>query len=540
MGPPGSGKTTAALLYGQVLSELGFFPNRIVKLVSATSLISKHEDGTTSNTNQLLKETRDGVLILDDLHRIDLGEGQFLGAALLPTLLSSAQSSTIYGGPRGNGCILLVGDADSMEDLYQNAESGLRANYPLETAVKLRDFTSNELKQVLAINIQERKISLSEDAWNIALQTLEKARCRPAFGNGHAVRQLLDESLLRYYKRNAQAERGGDIVYLAGAVPEPPPLQPEDLDPSYNRLDNAHSNFSLLFHGLVDFEPIVTIFQDYAYTASGMKLRGIDPRAYIPFTFVFKGPPGTGKTSSARKLGQIFYDLGFLSSPDVVECSASNLVAKWVGHTGPLVIRQMEKALGRVLFIDEAYRLATTQGHKSFQDEAISELVDAITKPKFARKLVIVLAGYSEEMNALMSSNPGLRSRFATEIRFLPLSPKGCLEYLRKCVGKVGIQLDGLDPLPAPASLSQVEVTMMRLSASKNWASGRSIESIAERIMAKVFKRCAIENDATGPMIVTAEELSTLLDDILKENSGQRRAHTSQAGYHLGDTQYIL
>lgn len=82
--------------------------------------------------------------------------------------------------------------------------------------------------------------------------------------------------------------------------------------------------------------------------------------------------PGTGKTTTARKIGQVYYDLGFLSEVQVVECSASDLIGQYVGQTGPKTVKQLELGLGKVLFIDEAYRLG--QGH--FSQEAIDELVD--------------------------------------------------------------------------------------------------------------------------------------------------------------------
>lgn len=101
---------------------------------------------------------------------------------------------------------------------------------------------------------------------------------------------------------------------------------------------------------------------------------------------------GTGKTTTARKMGQVFYDMGFLSSTEVTECSASDLVGQYVGHTGPKTKKLFEKALGRVLFIDEAYRLS--QGH--FAQEAIDELVGITTQDKFRGKLVVILAGYAD------------------------------------------------------------------------------------------------------------------------------------------------
>ena len=94
-------------------------------------------------------------------------------------------------------------------------------------------------------------------------------------------------------------------------------------------------------------------------------------------------------------MGQIFYDMGFLSQASVEECSATDLIRQYVGQTGPKLQKLMEKAMGKVLFIDEAYRLA----EGGFATEAMDELVDCLTKPKFAQRLVVILAGYDKDID---------------------------------------------------------------------------------------------------------------------------------------------
>lgn len=107
-------------------------------------------------------------------------------------------------------------------------------------------------------------------------------------------------------------------------------------------------------------------------------------------------------------MGKVFYDMGFIGQAKVIECSATDMIGQYVGQTGPKVQKLLEKALGKVLFVDEAYRLA--EGH--FATEAMDELVDCLTKPKFSQKLVCILAGYDKDIDRLMSINPGLTSRF--------------------------------------------------------------------------------------------------------------------------------
>ena len=141
---------------------------------------------------------------------------------------------------------------------------------------------------------------------------------------------------------------------------------------------------------------------------------------------------GTGKTSTARKFGQVYYDLGFLAQVEVVECSATDLIGQYVGQTGPKTMKQLERGLGKVLFIDEAYRL----GHGGFAQEAMDELIDNMTKSKFAEKMIIILAGYDNDMNKLLRVNERLSSRFADEISFPSLNPNLCLQLLEQSLKK--------------------------------------------------------------------------------------------------------
>lgn len=98
---------------------------------------------------------------------------------------------------------------------------------------------------------------------------------------------------------------------------------------------------------------------------------------------------------TARKMGKVYYDMGILGSDEVIESSATDLVGQYIGYTGPKTQELLEKVLGRLLLIDEAYYLADGQ----FTKEAMDEIVDCITKPKFAGKLIVILAGYDKDIN---------------------------------------------------------------------------------------------------------------------------------------------
>ncbi len=148
--------------------------------------------------------------------------------------------------------------------------------------------------------------------------------------------------------------------------------------------------------------------------------------------FVFLGPPGTGKTTVARVIGKIFYSFGLLDSPDVVEAQRSDLVGEYLGATAIKTNDLIDSALGRVLFIDEAYSLVNEGDGQSdrFGAEAVQSLLKRAEDDR--ENLIIILAGYEKQTETFLATNPGLASRFATRIRFPTYSTEELLDLAER------------------------------------------------------------------------------------------------------------
>ncbi|KAF5642693.1 ESX-1 secretion system 1 [Fusarium sp. NRRL 52700] len=505
LGPPGTGKTTVAKLYGRILADFGLLSKGDVVTKTPADLLDRYIGGSENNTQEALREAKGNVLIIDDAHMLDPGtngsagsskNGDFRGG-IIDTIVAE-----VTGAAGEDRCVILCGYPDQMKELYANANPGLARRFPLDNAFVFDNFSEDTLGKVLDLKLAKEKLVASDKAREVAMEMLKRASVRPNFGNGGEVDNLLFKAISARFRRTAKEKKlqNEDLDRL--------PLEPQDFDADYDRLSQAATNTRALFDEFVGFEEIISKFESYQYMVQGMRLRNVDPRPYVPFTYVFKGPPGTGKTSTARKLGQIFYDMGLIAAPDVVDVSASQLVGEYCGQTGPKTRRLLESALGKVLFIDEAYRLNGSRG--SFAEEAVSELVDAVTKPQFARKLIIVLAGYEEDMDRLLRSNQGIKSRFATEFTFRPLRSEQCIEQLRQVVGKVGITIQATPEMDTTIRTSLFSL-LQRLSNDKGWASGRSIETLGERLIGHIFKECAIKGYTGKDLIVSGRELVTIL-----------------------------
>ena len=231
--------------------------------------------------------------------------------------------------------------------------------------------------------------------------------------------------------------------------------------------------------------------------------------------------PGVGKTTVARKMGAVYYDMGILSSKEVVECSASDLVGQYVGQTGPKTRKQFERALGRVLFIDEAYRLG--EGH--FAKEAMDELVGILTHEKFRGKLIVILAGYDQEMNDLLQVNTGLTSRFPEEIVFPNIAPSKCLEILDRKLRKEGVVLPILND-PSKAANSYMIKLIEKLSVLPSWGNARDMETLAQKICEVAFTREDVVMD--GTLEISPEDAIRCISTMLAQR--QERVENRRVG----------
>lgn len=442
--------------------------------------------GSESQTKGILASTIGKVLVIDEAYGL-YGSSNSAGGssdpyktAVVDTIVAEVQSV-----PGEDRCVLLLGYKDHMEEMMQNVNPGLSRRFPLSSAFVFEDFEKADMRKILQLKLKLQGFSATDQAKQVASEMLERARNRPNFGNAGEVDILLNEAKARHQRRLTAKESHHVST-----------LEALDFDHDFDRADRAETNVAKLFEGTVGYEKIIATLEGYQETVRSMKALNMDPKESIPFNFLFRGPPGTGKTSTARKMGKVFYDMGFLAKAEVIDCSASDLIGQYVGQTGPKVQRLLDKALGKVLFVDEAYRLA--EGH--FAKEAIDEVVDSVTKDKYKNRLVIILAGYDEDINRLLSVNPGMSSRFPEVIDFHSLSPKSCYELLRQLLLKQKRTLHSKNPSnnlamdclsnPSPDFKRDIVAIFHKLTTTAGWASARDVESLAKSIFSTAIKSC--------------------------------------------------
>ena len=222
--------------------------------------------------------------------------------------------------------------------------------------------------------------------------------------------------------------------------------------------------------------------------------------AEISLHLLFKGSPGTGKTTVARLLGRILAALGLLRDGHVVETSRQDLVAAYIGQTAIKTNEVIDKAIGGVLFIDEAYSLTPENPDKDFGQEAIEVLLKRMEDDR--SQLVGIAAGYSAEMDRFMAANPGLASRFTRTIEFPDYTPDELCQVMDKMIADSGYEFSVAGQ---QAARQVIEQTWQR--RTRNFGNARVIRTLAEDSIIRQAARLS-----SGSLNVLTPELLSRLE----------------------------
>ncbi|WP_406567193.1 AAA family ATPase [Heliophilum fasciatum] len=230
---------------------------------------------------------------------------------------------------------------------------------------------------------------------------------------------------------------------------------------------------------------------------------------------IFRGNPGTGKTTVARLVGQLYKELGVLPKGHLIEVERADLVGEYIGHTAIKAREQVKKALGGVLFIDEAYSLARG-GEKDFGKECIDCLVKAMEDQR--ANLILILAGYKDEMDLFLRSNPGVRSRFPIHLNFPDYTPAELLEIAEKML---------YDRQYCFSSEAKLELRNFLISNQEAGHPYRGNARMVRNIVERAIRRHAVRIMGAMTVSVNRECLMTLeqadLIESCREASMQQR-----------------
>ena len=217
---------------------------------------------------------------------------------------------------------------------------------------------------------------------------------------------------------------------------------------------------------------------------------------------IFKGNPGTGKTTVARIMSKFFCEIGVLSRGHLIEVERADLVGEYIGHTAQKTREQLKKAYGGILFIDEAYSLARG-GEKDFGKESIDVLVKAMEDHK--NELILILAGYQKEMEGFLETNPGLRSRFPIHIDFPDYNQKELMRIAERMF------LSRQYSLSADTQSALLKILLSHQnSVAENFGNARTVRNIIEKAIRRQAVRLMAKASTTRQELMTIEPADLL------------------------------
>jgi hypothetical protein len=300
--------------------------------------------------------------------------------------------------------------------------------------------------------------------------------------------------------------------------------RPQPADSSATRLPAPHKSPRQMLtdavaelNGLIGLKALKKDIQQLVNLLEVQKQRQSHdlPRTSISLNTLFLGNPGTGKTTVARILSQIFAGLGILKEGHTIETDRAGLVAQYAGQTGPKVNKRIDEALNGLLFVDEAYSLIAESGDDPFGNEAVQVLLKRMEDDR--ERLVVVLAGYPQLMERMLDCNPGLRSRFQRNFDFPDYSADELVEIFD------GFCTKGQYTLTAPAR-EKLHSVFESLVADRDeyFGNGRLARNLFERSVGRMANRIVKIVPVTRALLTTFEADDIVLEDASSSHSRPR------------------
>ncbi|WP_198155042.1 AAA family ATPase [Salisediminibacterium beveridgei] len=426
-GAAGTGKTEVARIVGMLFYAIGVVPEDRFLEVGRKDLVGEHVGETAPKTEKIINQAIGGVLFIDEAYALVSNTKNDFGNEAIEVLIKAMEDH------REDFVVILAGYQGEMEELMDMNE-GFRSRVRLH--IPFSNYTLDELAQISKEMLNSKGCELDADA-HLELASYLKLYEHQGVvdGNARTVRNLIEFVIEEMHTRTALTGEATNVV-IAEDLKKAGNVSNDDPERLVKMKDEAVQELDNLV-GMTELKNEVrrimnTILLNEKRKEFNMEVE--KSRMHMCFT----GPPGTGKTTVARIMGKFFNGSGILSSGHFVEASRGDLVAEYLGQTAPKVNRKIKQSMGGVMFIDEAYNLITDE-HDYFGKEAVSTLIQGMED--YHEDLVVILAGYSEDIKNMIDVNPGFKSRIGYYFDFPDYTAEDIVEISKRLLDSKGYDL---------------------------------------------------------------------------------------------------
>ena len=491
-GNSGTGKTTVARLLAELYYKLGFIKENKIIEVTSKDLIGSHLGETAPKTQAVIESALDGVLFIDEAYSIMASKGG--GSSNYPAecMATITKAMELY---KNRLIIIFAGYTKEMNE-FINANQGLvsRIGYELE----FPDFSKDELIQIFKDEVEGNEFTLEDGVIEKIEKIIMKNKVGRNFGNARFVINLFDRLVLTH------AGNCIDDNLLKTITNKDVEILEETKKDKERGVDEILTDLNSLI-GLESVKEKINGF------VSVIELnKKLNRTTDFNMHMIFKGNAGTGKTTVARLLAEIYYNLGYVKRNKLVEVQSQDLIGEFLGQTGPKTQAVIESALDGVLFIDEAYSIMEHNGtNASYSAECVATLLKAMED--YQGRLIIIFAGYTEEMKKFRDLNPGLKSRIGYEIDFEDYNLEELMQIFEKKVADKGFKADD-------GAKEKVRNILRKAKEVENFGNGRFVENTVQRIIIEHAMKTRNITDMDRLLTFTEEDIP----EIKAEESRKR------------------